>query len=92
MLFSAASAKEPGFQKSSKKQGRAINKRDAGNATKAGELGILCFLPTNPKTIFMHARNRPDHQKLRSRIYVSIMKGAKIVYATFCQKQTLPFQ
>ena len=45
MLFSAASAKEPGFQKSSKKQGRAINKRDAGNATKAGELGILlCFL------------------------------------------------
>ena len=43
-----ASAKEPGFQKSSKKQGRAINKRDAGNATKAGELGILCFLaPAN---------------------------------------------
>ena len=55
-----ASAKEPGFQKeaSSKKTGRAINKRDAGNATKAGELGILCFLSfPNPRTIFIHATN-----------------------------------
>ena len=31
------------FKKQAAKKG-AINKRDAGNATKAGELGILCFL------------------------------------------------